>query len=83
MSYKITNNKIIRTKITISTTRLTGRRCLDLIELIVVILIRRHLSLAWCDYSKGELPYDHHSTSVGESVVQGLPMNVVKAEYCF
>jgi hypothetical protein len=68
MSYKITDNKINRPKITISTAWLTGRWRLDLIQLVVIVL-RQYLLLTWYDYSKGELPYDHRSASVGKGVV--------------
>jgi hypothetical protein len=44
---------------------------LDLSELIVAsfMLLQWYLSFTWCDYSKGELPYDHRSASMGKSVV--------------
>jgi hypothetical protein len=40
MFYKLTDDKINRTKVTISMALLTRRRCLDLVKLIVVVLIR-------------------------------------------
>jgi hypothetical protein len=45
MSYKITDNKISRTKITISTTRLTRRQCLDLYTESLYMWI-----FTWCIY---------------------------------
>jgi hypothetical protein len=66
ISYKITDTKINRTKTTISSMWMTGRRRIDLVELIVVILLWRYLLFTWCDYSKGELPYGHCSVSVGK-----------------
>jgi hypothetical protein len=35
-------------------------------ELFVVVLFLRYLFLTWCDYSKGELSYDHRSTSMSK-----------------
>jgi hypothetical protein len=34
-----------------------------------MILLQQYLFLTWFAYSKGELSYDHCSTSVGKSVV--------------
>jgi hypothetical protein len=45
MSSKITDDEINRTKITISSARLTERRHLDLIELIVVVPLQWYLLL--------------------------------------
>jgi hypothetical protein len=56
MSYKITDDKISRTKIIISSTRLTGRRHLDLIEFIVIVLR--------VTVSEGEPSYSHRLASV-------------------
>jgi hypothetical protein len=42
---------------------------LNLFKLIVVVLLRRYMFLAWCDYSKCELSYGHHSASAGEKCV--------------
>jgi hypothetical protein len=63
---------------------------LDLSKLIVasfMLLILQHLFLIWCDYSKGELIYNHRSAS-GKSVIEltyggvssvRLPRKMVKA----
>jgi hypothetical protein len=47
-----------------------GDDSLYISELIVAsfMLLQRYLLLTWCDYSKGELPYGHRSTSVGNNV---------------
>jgi hypothetical protein len=68
MSYKIIDNKINRTNITISTAQLTPRQRLYLVELIVVVFLQRYMLFNWCDYGKGELSYSHRSTSVGKSI---------------
>jgi hypothetical protein len=42
---------------------------LDLSKLIIssfMLLILQYLFLTWCDYSKGELTYDHRAASVGK-----------------
>jgi hypothetical protein len=43
---------------------------LDLSKLISMILLQRYMYLTWCDYSKGEPPYGHRSTSVEKSVYE-------------
>jgi hypothetical protein len=49
-----------------------GDNGVDLSELITTsfMLLQQYLVLAWCDYSKVELPYGHHSASVGKSVYE-------------
>jgi hypothetical protein len=58
---------------------------LNLSELIEAsfMLLRRYLFLTCCGYSKDELSYGHHSTSVRKSVVYILARIMVKTEHCF
>jgi hypothetical protein len=52
---------------------------LDLSELIATIfmLLQRYLFLTWCDYSKGELPYDHQSISMGKVCMSSLTLGLM------
>jgi hypothetical protein len=44
----------------------------ELIVASLMLLILRYLFLTWCDYSKGELTYDHRSASVGKVWLSSL-----------